>query len=154
MDRGLLRWQDVTRTVRGAAVRGLFGGNHRLSQLADGSWSLGKMDEPEDITGQARRVGTRLYAPQITIAGQPLEIGGVAVDTEPEPFFDLSVLGEVSGWIIMVGEAQVTDSVVQAPMSASLSVGVMPPSTSTLVRVPLALVNGRVVLTPALRLDA
>jgi hypothetical protein len=149
-----LRWHDVTRSVRRASLRGLFGPNQQLRQLPDGSWTLSATaEEVEQVEVYARLEGNRLYMPQINVAGQPIELGGKPWTDEPEPFFDLT---GVSGslWRIMVGEIGVSeDAELEPPMQVSL-LGALPASSSTMVRVPLALVRGPAVFSPVVRLQS
>jgi len=155
MESGILRWSDVTRTVRAASVRGLFGGNHRLSQLPDGSWSLAEnTDAPDSGNGQARRLGDQLYLPHLLVGGAPIQIGGVPWTADPEP--SLTLPAEISGsWVVLVGEISLVGDPADLipPMSASLAIGSMPTSTETTLRIPLAIVFGRLVLSPVVRLE-
>jgi hypothetical protein len=154
MERGLLRWQDVTRTIRRAALRGLFGGTHRVSQLADGSWSIApEVEQEEAFTPFARRQGDQLYMPHINVGGEPIELGSVPWTADPEPFFDLANYPR-TGWLVMFGEIVLSElSEPQPPMAVSLVAGTMPPSSPSIVRVPLALLNGQLLLSPEVRIE-
>jgi hypothetical protein len=148
MEPGILRWEHVTRTVRAAAVRGFFGGNHRVSQLADGTWQISDGDdELVTASGMARRVGDQLFMPSVNFGGQPIELDGQPWDADPEPFFDLSSYS-TSGWILMYGTIGVADGEIQPPMTAELTLGLMPASDMNVLHVPLAIVRGNLVLSP------